>query len=67
MQKTVARIRDEIKCSCIDSGMTEDERYNVGQIINEFDEYIRDVEMHVERAKVLQDRAKSTAKLVSIL
>jgi hypothetical protein len=45
--------------------MTEDERYVVEQTIDEFEEYVREAETYVERAIVLQDSAKSTAKLVS--
>lgn len=64
MMKTVARIRDEIKGCSIRIGVTEDERYDMEQIIDEFEEYVREAETHVERAKVLQDKVKSAAKLV---
>jgi hypothetical protein len=33
-------------------------------IQGEFDEYIGEVKMHIERAKNLKDKAKSTAQLV---
>ena len=67
MLKTVTRIRNEIQISSLKTEMTADERFEVEQTIDEFDEYVRDAETHVERAKILRDRAKSTAKLVSIL
>jgi len=34
------------------------------EIMDEFDEYVRDAEMHLERAKALKEKAKSTAHLV---
>jgi hypothetical protein len=38
---------------------------NCDQILDEFNEHVREVEGHVKRAEVLKERARSTAQLVS--
>lgn len=42
------------------------ERVNFDTTMEEFDEYIIEAKLHVDRAKALEDRAKSTTKLVSL-
>ena len=44
--------------------MREEEHDETCTVIQEFNEYIREVKRHIERAKVLKERAKSTAQLV---
>jgi hypothetical protein len=45
---------------------SEDEKFFLEQVMEEFDEYIEEAEMLVQRAKSLKDTAKSTARLVSV-
>jgi hemerythrin-like domain-containing protein len=44
--------------------MKEEEQDETLAVIQEFNEYIRELKRHIERAKVLKERAKSTAELV---
>lgn len=39
---------------------------NCEQILEEFDEHVKEVEGHVKRAEALKERARSTTQLVSL-
>ena len=63
MCNTITRIRDNCIRSCERLPITY-EREQLELILDEFDEYVREAEMYVNRAKMLRDRAESTANLV---
>ncbi|CZR68126.1 uncharacterized protein PAC_18025 [Phialocephala subalpina] len=63
----IVAIQEQCKHHRHNSRITEEEKYDADAIIYEFDEYIREVRMHIERVKVLKDKAKSTAELLSDL
>jgi hypothetical protein len=48
----------------LSSDHRDEERQEIEAILRELNEYIGDVTMHIERAKNLKDKAKSTAQLV---
>lgn len=48
------------------NGMRTAERMSFDITMEEFDEYIIEAKLHVERAKALENRAKSTTKLVRL-
>jgi len=41
-------------------------QYEIEAVLGELNEYVREVTMHIERAKILKDKAKSTAQLVRL-
>jgi hypothetical protein len=68
MLNTIKKIREQFKNSnARDIGMekSKEEDSFHEQVMEEFDEYIEETEMLVQRAKSLKETAKSTARLVS--
>jgi hypothetical protein len=64
---TTADIRDLCKKCCERHHNKQEEMCGCDQIIEEFDEHVREVKMHVKRAEALRERAKSTTQLVSFI
>ena len=58
----------EVRNRCVNdfnsSTYTPNERFQVEAIIGELNEYIQEAKFHIERAKTLKDKAKSTVQLV---
>lgn len=67
MLNTVIRLCDQCKKCCERHCKKGEGKCDCEQIIEEFDEYVKEVEMHAERAKILRERSKSTSQLVSCL
>lgn len=67
MQKTIARIQNHCKKSCLSLKKTKSEEMQLEMIIDEFDEYIVEAEALLDRSKVLQRKSQSTSQLVSQL
>jgi len=65
MLSTIIRIREQCKRQTVSLG--EAEECFLEQIMEEFDEYVREAEVLVKRAKTLKETARSTAQLVSPL
>jgi hypothetical protein len=61
---TIIRIKEQCKKCCIQEQMTGEQKYEVERVSEEFDEYILEARTLVERAQVLKEKSKSTAKLV---
>lgn len=59
---TIVRIREHCEKCYAKYANIEDNFFE--QIMDEFDEYCRETEIHVGRAKLLGERATSTAQLV---
>jgi hypothetical protein len=66
MLKTLRRTRAQCRMSYNGSSMSLAEKINFNSTIEEFDEYINEVGMFVERARNLESRVKSTTKLVGL-
>jgi hypothetical protein len=66
MLKTLKRVQAQFRVSYDRNTMSLAENMELDSTIEEFDEYINEAEMFVERAKDLEGRAKSTTKLVSL-
>ncbi|KAF4626595.1 hypothetical protein G7Y89_g11565 [Cudoniella acicularis] len=67
MLKTLKRVRAQFRMSCDRNTMSLAEKINFDSTTEEFDEYINEAEIFVERVKDLEGRAKSTTKLISDL
>ncbi len=67
MLSTIIRLCDQCKKYCERHCKNGEGKCDCDQIIEAFDEYVKEVEMHVERAKALRERSKSTSQLVSFL
>lgn len=65
MLDTITGIRELCKKCCERYCGEGDEKSDYDQIIEEFDENVKEVGMHVKRAEALRERANSTAQLVS--
>ena len=65
MLKTITRIREHCRKCCAKVDLTAEEADNLQVILEEFDEYIKEAEIYVERGKALDEKAHSTAQLVS--
>lgn len=68
MLNTIKKIREQFKNSnARDAAMEKSKEENsfLEQVMEEFDEYIEEAGMLVQRAKSLKETAKSTARLVS--
>ena len=63
---TIIRMRGQCKKCCERHCKKGEGKCDCDQIIEEFDEHVKEVEMHVGRARVLRERAKSIAQLVSL-
>ena len=64
LSNTISRIKDEMRNWYGDSDMEKEERNNLEDVIDEFEEYFREAEMHNNRAKSLKERTDSTSRLV---
>ncbi|KAF2185420.1 hypothetical protein K469DRAFT_707665 [Zopfia rhizophila CBS 207.26] len=64
---TVIQIRKQCQLGCSTYCVNTDHKWNCCWIVDQFDGYIRELEMHVERAHVLKDKIRSTATLLSDL
>jgi hypothetical protein len=62
---SITGVRDQCMAALISPDHGDEEKYGVEAILGELNEYIGEVKMHIERAKNLKDKAKSTAQLVS--
>src|SRR5579862_4448102 len=67
MLSTIAGIRDLCKKCCERHRNKREEMCGCDQIIEEFDEHVREVETHVKRAEALREKAKSTTQVVSFI
>lgn len=65
MLSTISGVQETCKQHCKGLESMYNERYELDAIIGEFDEYIKESRMQIDRAKALRDMAKSTARLVS--
>ena len=61
------RIREQCKKCNEGVSLGENEECFLEQIMEEFDEYIREAEVLVKRAKSLKETASSTARIVGLL
>ena len=61
---SIAGIQEQCNLFLSGIGMKEEEQDETRAVIQEFNEYIRETKRHIDRAKVLKERAKSTAELV---
>ena len=66
MLRTLKRVQAQFRVNYDRNTMSLAEKMDLDSTIEEFDEYINEAEMFVERAKDLEGRAKSTTKLVSL-
>ena len=66
MLSTILRIREQCKERNETVNRGEDEKCCLEQIMEEFDEYVREAEVLVKRAKTLKETARSTAQLVGL-
>jgi hypothetical protein len=66
MLSTVGRIREQCRKCCERYCNDKEKGCDCNHIIEEFDEYVKEVEIYVERSKNLRDMAKSTARLVRL-
>jgi hypothetical protein len=66
MLSTIIRIREQCKKCNETVSLEEDEKCFLEQVMEEFDEYVREAEMLVKRAKTLKETARSTAQLVGL-
>jgi len=57
-------VRDQCMSNLTAYDHEDDQRSEMEAIIEELDEYIGEVRIHIERAKNLKDKANSTAQLV---
>lgn len=62
----IVRVREHCEKCYIKLEFSNEENDSFQQIMNELDEYCKEAETHVERAKLLRERASSTAQLVII-
>jgi hypothetical protein len=65
MLDSITGVRDQCALYLISFVDEDQERHEIEAILAEFNEYIGEVKMHIERAKILKDKSKSTAQLVS--
>jgi hypothetical protein len=64
MLDSITGVRDQCVLNLTSYDHEDDQRYEMEAIIEELNEYIGEVKMHIERAKNLKDKANSTAQLV---
>jgi hypothetical protein len=64
MLDSIVGIQEQCNMFLSGIGMNEEEQDETRAVVQEFNEYIREVKRHIDRAKVLKERAKSTAELV---
>ena len=57
-------VRDQCKKYLASIGHGSEAQYEIEAVLGELDEYAREATMHIERAKILNKKAKSTAQLV---
>ncbi|TVY92063.1 hypothetical protein LAWI1_G003448, partial [Lachnellula willkommii] len=65
MLNTINRIQEQ--CEKHNKRVGGDEKCHLEEILEEFDEYVREAEVLVQRAKILKETARSTAQLISDL
>lgn len=65
--QTIIGIQKESRAFCQAAQLSQDEQDNLEAIIDEFDEYAKDIRMHIDRASILGAKAASTARLVRVL
>jgi hypothetical protein len=63
MLTTISRIHDACK-RCCERHCSKEEKCDCDIIAEEFDEHIKEIEMHNKRAEVLGESAKRTTQLV---
>jgi len=63
--QTLKRIREQCEKNYSRNTMTTSEKMSFDMTMEEFDEYIVEAELYVDRAAALENRARSTTKLVS--
>ena len=63
--ETVIGIRDQCRKFIVRCKLTKEETDLIELVSDEFDEYVRVAQCHVERAKILRQRATAIAQLVS--
>ncbi len=61
---SITGVRDQCMSNLTSYAHEDDQRYEMEDILEELNEYIREVKIHIERAKNLKDKANSTAQLV---
>jgi hypothetical protein len=61
---TVVRIREQCQKCCNMNYSNTKKKCNCDQVLVQFDEHIKELEMYVMRVDVLRDKAKCTAQLV---
>ena len=64
MLDSITEVRDQCMSNLTLYDPEDDQRYEVEAILEELNEYIGEVKVHIERAKNLKDKANSTAQLV---
>lgn len=64
MLDSITKVRDQCMDPSNSSHNKYEENYEIEAIIREFNEYIQETKMLIERARTLKDKAESTAQLV---
>jgi hypothetical protein len=64
MLDSIKGVRDQCMSDLTSYDHEDDQRSEMEAIIEELDEYIGEVRIHIERAKNLKDKANSTTKMV---
>jgi hypothetical protein len=64
MLDSITGVRDQCRSNLTSYDHEDDQRSEMEAIIEELDEYIGEVRIHIGRAKNLKDKANSTAQLV---
>jgi hypothetical protein len=64
MLDSITGVRDQCRSNLTSYDHEDDQRSEMEAIIEELDEYIGEVRVHIGRAKNLKDKANSTAQLV---
>lgn len=64
---TVVRIREQCQTCCNINCSNKEKKCNCNQGLQQFFEYIKELELYVMRADVLRDKAKCTTQLVSFI
>lgn len=67
MMDSICGIKGQLKIMRESNPTEQDEASEVDAILGEFDEYIREAKMHIQRAEILKQQSLSTSQLLSDL